>query len=504
MPKQPKGYAIEPKYLYRDACSAALILIDSILFLAVWLEFVEDNNQTGHLLGLGNIGMAYLIYVGLAVYCFHSNGAFSIGVYRRMRVIASEIIGLFLTDFIEVFVSIAITGQFRFFPDFLHRYVPLFLVQAAVTGLLTYPMISVYRMKFPPLQILEVYGDYYRGEASKMNEVPFKYHIGRTMSYHEGTDAVMEAAEGFDAILINDVPAKDKSRILKRCFDSNKRVYFVPSLSDIIVRSASDLNLFDTPLFLCRNRGLSFHYRTEKRFFDIVLSCLALVVLSPLLLIVAIAIKAEDGGPVFYRQERCTLHMRCFEIIKFRSMIVDAEKDGRPHPAGEKDDRITRVGRVIRATRIDELPQLINIIRGDMSIVGPRPERVEHVELYLKEIPEFKYRYKVRGGLTGAAQVYGRYNTTALDKLKFDLMYIENASLVTDVQIIFETLKILFQKESTEGFSKEAQEKIAEGTGETERAQGYSKEAQEKITEGTGETERAEGYSKEAQEKITR
>ena len=146
-------------------------------------------------------------------------------------------------------------------------------------------------------------------------------------------------------------------------------------------------------------------------------------------------------------------------ILKFRSMIVDAEKDGRPHPAGEKDDRITKVGRLIRACRIDELPQLFNILSGDMSIVGPRPERYEHVQKYTNDIPEFKFREKVKGGLTGYAQVYGKYNTTALDKLKMDLTYIANYSFLLDLQIIFETVKILFQKESTEGFdSKRAKE----------------------------------------------
>lgn len=141
-------------------------------------------------------------------------------------------------------------------------------------------------------------------------------------------------------------------------------------------------------------------------------------------------------------------------ILKFRSMIVDAEKDGRPHPAGEKDDRITKVGSFIRACRIDELPQLINILKGDMSIVGPRPERWEHCEKYSEEIPEWNLRNKVRGGLTGYAQVYGKYNTTALDKLKLDLIYITNYSFLLDLQIIFQTVKILLQKESTEGFSE--------------------------------------------------
>lgn len=149
-------------------------------------------------------------------------------------------------------------------------------------------------------------------------------------------------------------------------------------------------------------------------------------------------------------------------MLKFRSMIEDAEKDGKPHPAGEHDDRITRVGRIIRACRVDELPQLLNIIKGEMSIVGPRPERVEHVQMYTEEIPEFVFRLKVKAGLTGMAQVYGKYNTTALDKLKFDLLYITNFSILLDLQIIFETVKILFQKESTEGFSEERVQEMQE------------------------------------------
>ena len=183
-------------------------------------------------------------------------------------------------------------------------------------------------------------------------------------------------------------------------------------------------------------------------------SLMALIILSPVLLITALAIKIEDKGPVIYKQERVTRNGRKFMMLKFRSMIVDAEADGKPHPAGENDPRITKTGSFIRACRIDELPQLINILKGDMSIVGPRPERVEHVEKYSKLIPEFDFRLKMKGGLTGYAQVYGKYNTSPLDKLKLDLTYITNYSLLTDVQIIFETLKILFLKESTEGFDK--------------------------------------------------
>ena len=179
-----------------------------------------------------------------------------------------------------------------------------------------------------------------------------------------------------------------------------------------------------------------------------------LIVLSPLFLILALAIKTDSKGPVFYRQKRLTLNSREFDILKFRSMIVDAEKQAGAVLAADNDPRITKVGNLIRATRLDELPQILNILKGDMSIVGPRPERKCFAEEYAKEIPEFTYRTKVKGGLTGYAQVYGKYNTSAYDKLRLDLMYIENYSLLLDIKLIILTLRIIFRKDSTEGIDK--------------------------------------------------
>jgi len=183
-----------------------------------------------------------------------------------------------------------------------------------------------------------------------------------------------------------------------------------------------------------------------------------MVVALPVMLVIAAAIKLDDHGPVFYKQERVTLDGKLFKILKFRSMIVNAEKDGKSIPATDNDPRITRVGKFIRATRLDELPQILNILKGDMSIVGPRPERLEHVEKYSKDIPEFNYRLKVKGGLTGYAQIYGKYNTSAYDKLRLDLMYIENYSILLDIKLILMTVRILFKKESTEGFDKAGKE----------------------------------------------
>ena len=185
-----------------------------------------------------------------------------------------------------------------------------------------------------------------------------------------------------------------------------------------------------------------------KRLVDLVLSGIALIPLSVVYLVLAIAIKVDDPGPVFFRQDRGTINGKIFRIHKFRSMIVDAEKDNKPHPATERDPRITPVGRILRASRLDELPQLIDILVGNMSLVGPRPERVEHTEKYTEMIPEFEYRLKVRGGLTGYAQLYGKYNTSPVDKLHLDLLYIENYSFLLDIKLIIMTFKILFVKET--------------------------------------------------------
>lgn len=255
-------------------------------------------------------------------------------------------------------------------------------------------------------------------------------------------------------VVFYELSADKRSRWITWCQTEKKSIYFTPSLADIALQGCTVKHLLDTPL-------LKYDYAYErqldygvKRLWDIVLSLLLLVVVSPIFLVTTVAIWLEDRGPVFFKQKRCTKDAKVFEILKFRSMVVDAEKDG-VVPCQENDSRITRVGKIIRATRIDELPQLVNILKGDMSFVGPRPERVEHVEQYQKELPEFKYRMRVKGGLTGYAQIFGKYNTSAYDKLRLDLIYIENQSLLLDLKLMMLTIRTIFQLESTEGFSEE-------------------------------------------------
>ena len=448
------------KLLYRLICITLLTIASTAMFFAVWYRFVKNHNQTGSLLGLGNLGMACGIYAVLYIIIGRGLHSFHIGIDLRSNLLASQGLTIFSVNVIELFISSAITGQFRFFSNFIQIYIPLGLVQIVFLFLLTIIFSNIYVRIFPPFKLIEISGGYSNDLIKKISTRPEKYIIVESVKYNIEEDQLRKKLEEYNGVLINDIPAENKNKIVKICYDMDKRVYFIPKLSDIIVKTSDVVNLFDTPLYLCKNEGISSVELILKRFFDILLSLLAFIVLSPLFLIVAIAIKINDGGPIFYKQERVTLGGSRFKILKFRSMIVDAEKDGKSHPAGEKDDRITKVGKVIRATRVDELPQLINIIKGEMSIVGPRPERVEHVEKYSEDIQEFIFRNKVKGGLTGYAQVYGKYNTSALDKLKMDLIYITNYSLLIDLQILFETVKTFFKKDSTEGFSEEEQKRM--------------------------------------------
>lgn len=269
-------------------------------------------------------------------------------------------------------------------------------------------------------------------------------------------EKICDDIEKFDAVVINGIDLDSRNEILKYCYKNSIRVYIVPTVQDIVINNSNTIHLIDTPMFLLRNRGLSPENRFVKRTIDIMISLTALIIVSPVMIIIALLIKVYDRGPALFKQKRLTIDGKVFEVYKFRSMIVDAEKDGVARLASKNDNRITPVGKFIRMVRIDELPQLLNILKGDMSIVGPRPERPEIAEEYMKEMPEFEYRLKVKAGLTGYAQVLGKYNTTPKDKLLLDMMYIENYSLFLDFKLMLMTIKILFMSESTEGVDEGA------------------------------------------------
>ena len=260
---------------------------------------------------------------------------------------------------------------------------------------------------------------------------------------------------GVEAVLLCGIQSSQRNDILKYCIDHDVLAYVRPNIGDLLISNAQSFRMNNLPVLLCQRATPSLFYLFIKRLVDLVLSGVALVVSSPFMLATAIAIKVYDGGPVLFTQKRMTLDRRVFVIHKFRSMKVDADKGGKGIVTLQNDDRITPVGKIIRACRLDELPQLYDIFVGNMTIVGPRPERLETIELYEKEMPEFGLRLQVKGGLTGYAQVYGKANTSPYDKLQMDLMYIAEQGIVTDLKIIFATIKILFMPESTEGFEEE-------------------------------------------------
>lgn len=393
-----------------------------------------------------------IIYVLLNFILFHYCDGFKFGHIKLSDVTISQWISVFIANFVTYFqICLIFNGMVTPMPMIL-----ITLIDFVAASVLSYLFTAIYHAYCIPKRMIMIYGNNDAPTLKrKMDTRSDKYQIKRMMSCNEYSfDEITKAIPEYDAVVINDVDAKSRNDLLKFCYKNSIRTYSVPKLSDVIYSGSDDIVLFDTPLKLIRGRGLTPAQRFLKRTMDLVLCFIAMIPSSVIMLIIAAAIKIEDGGSVFYRQKRITKDNREFEILKFRSMIENAETDGKPHPATENDDRITHVGKVIRALRVDELPQLLNIIKGDMSIVGPRPERVEHCELYGQQIPEFEFRNKVKGGLTGYAQVYGKYNTTPLDKLKFDLMYIENYSLALDIKLILMTIRILFKKESTEGFEE--------------------------------------------------
>lgn len=438
----------EEKDLIRKLEGMAEVLILTVLYFYIWkTQYSVMYVRTFY--GRGRIVMMGIYFIIMYVIMYLTEGL-RFGNLKLFDVVVSQWISVLVTNFIT-FWQICLILNIMTDP------VPMLwltLLDLGITVALPFIFTWIYHLTYVPRDMVLVYGK--RNALNlrfKILERPDKYAVTSIISSSEPFEKIKAQLLSHDAVIINDVPAEIRNDILKFCYEKDIRTYIVPKISDVIIGGASNINLFDTPLLLVRGTGLSIGQKAVKRFLDIVLSALAIGVLSPVFLVTAIAIKAEDGGSVFFRQKRVTRDGRIFTILKFRSMHEDAEKYGAQLTV-DNDPRITKVGRFIRRCRIDELPQLINIIRGDMSIVGPRPERIENYELYEKEIPEFKYRTKVKAGLTGYAQVYGKYNTTAYDKLRLDLMYIENYSIILDIKLVLMTFRTLFQKESTQGFEE--------------------------------------------------
>ena len=434
------------KRIIKFMSSAAIVAMEAGIYGFVWVTYY--NRLLEFPFWRRGNWLMIAVYAVLLIFFEQMYGGFKVGFYKKWNVIYSQILALVIVNVIT-YLQIALIDK-RFHSLTLMG--GILVTEIIVAVIWAFAFQFIYSRLFPRRHMLLVYGE--RPIFHLMQKISTredKYQICNIIHYEEGVDEIMRLADQYDAIIIGDIPAHERNQLLKRCFGQGIRTYTVPKISDIINRSSDDLNLFDTPLLLSRNEDLKIEQLFAKRMMDVVCSFFGLLISSPFFLIIAFLIKATDRGPVFYKQIRLTRNGKEFEIYKFRTMIQDAEKDGHARLASEHDDRILPVGRFLRATRLDELPQLINVLKGEMSMVGPRPERPELAVEIEKELPEFPYRLKVKAGLTGYAQIYGKYNTTAYDKLKLDLTYIRNYSFFLDLKLMIMTPKIMLMKESTEG-----------------------------------------------------
>ena len=402
--------------------------------------------------------MEIAFYGVMLFFLAHMYGGMRVGYLRNAEVVFSQAFATLAAN-VLLYAELSILAKALFVP---HAFVIMTVFQIIVAIIWSNFSYLVYKSIFPPRKLLLVHGPRpIEGIIAKFASRKDKYKIEKCIDIENGAEAVLEEiARGYEAgeytaVVLWDISTQDRNEILKYCYACSIRVYIMPKITDVILQGAEELHLFDTPILLTREYSLSLEQRFIKRTIDIVCSLILLIVASPIMLVTAIVIKLYDKGPVLYKQVRCTRDQREFYIMKFRSMRVDAEKDGVARLAQKNDSRITPIGKFIRKVRIDELPQLINILKGDMSFIGPRPERPEIIAQYLEIMPEFAFRMKVKAGLAGYAQVYGKYNTTPYDKLKLDLTYIENYSLWRDIQLMLLTLKILFWPDSTEGVEAE-------------------------------------------------
>ena len=436
-----------------------MILADAGMILFILnriynLEFRTQLYLRGHIFVIA-------LYIGVFLFLGQVFGGLLVGIRRIGEIMFSFLFTAVLSDIFFYFIVMLLSYKFPVpWPLLL-----VLLLQLVFSYIWIFAFGSLYARCFRPYDVLLIYsGRSIDSFKKKLKERRDQLIIAEAVNADISEAELRKCLNRYNTVMLWDIPANDRNNIFKICYEESKRIYVIPKISDIILNGSTSVHFFDTPLLLTEGNPLEYEERIIKRGMDIILSLALIIITSPIMLITAAVIKLTDGGPVFYRQIRCTKNSREFKIIKFRSMVVDAEKQGVAVMALENDPRITPVGRFIRKCRIDELPQLFNVLKGDMSFVGPRPERPEFIAKFKETMPEFAYRMKVKAGITGYAQLYGKYNTRPYDKLKFDLNYIEQYSIWLDIKLMILTLKILFTRESTEG----ADSLITAGEGEKE------------------------------------
>lgn len=438
------------KKIQQELLNGFNILLVTGAFWLCWSYFYASQ-ITHPFYYVGNLIMVFLF--GLFYYfTSHLYNGYSLPISRIYELVYSQALAALISDGILYLITILINRHYiSFFP-----FVPTFLLQFFLITLWTVAAHQWYFRVFPPRKTVVILGQGQNvDKLVKQYGMDVHFDVQSVVPVEECLKDIPGTIGQAEVVFCCGLHSHNRNLVTKYCVAHKIGTYVIPRIGDVIMDSAKKVHLFHLPMMAVQRYNPSPEFLFFKRLYDIVLSLVALVLFAPIMAAVAVAIKMTDGGDIFYRQARLTKDGKVFQVLKFRSMRMDAEKDGVARlSTGENDPRVTKVGRFIRAVRFDELPQLLNILKGDMAIVGPRPERPEISAQYAKAMPEWNLRLQAKCGLTGYAQVYGQYNTTPYDKLLLDLMYIAKPSLFEDFKIIFATVKILFMKDSTEGVAE--------------------------------------------------
>lgn len=434
---------IKPRLLL-TAFNLVNIVFAAAIFGLCWRWFYAPAAQTG------SWEIWCVIALFCVIYCLMSRAydAFEVALQGLRETVGSQLLALLITHVILYCVTCLLVRRAA---------APLPLLASWAVSTICAALWSAVKRKWyfsacPAKRSVIVYDGY-----TNVGDMIGLYGLEKNFTVTDAVEieaclADLSVLDGAEVVFLSNVSSGNRNEILKYCVARGVQVYMTPRIGDTLMQAARQVRLFHLPALCVEGYRPSLLYLALKRAFDLLASALALLILSPVFLVTAICIKVCDGGPVFYTQERLTKGGKIFKIHKFRSMHVDAEKDGVARlSTGDHDDRVTPVGRALRKLHIDELPQLVDILRGDLSVVGPRPERPEIAAQYEAIMPEFRLRLQAKAGLTGCAQVYGKYNTRPYDKLRMDLIYIAHPSVIADLRICFATVKAIFLPESTEG-----------------------------------------------------
>ena len=447
------------KKLLRECDRIIVLLLKTILYLALfwifyrlyavfnWQLLVKTGNRT---MAVTILSYMFAGYLFVKIY-----GGYDIGKRKNKPIIISLSLAAILTDIVAYLMLSVMNTNDNNNRLFMFEQPWLLLVVIALQMFLIFVWVhfgnwAFFKIHDPERCLIITSSQRSLNEISRcVKKYRLQYNISRNADYRN--ENLKEIIPQYDTIFIYDVPVKERTEIAQFCYQSMKNVYINPEMADVVERDSNHVMLDDVSLLELSTLGLTAEQRFIKRTSDIIISSLALIIFSPVLLISAIAIKIEDGGPVFFKQNRATRGGKIFSVYKLRTMKQDVDN----YVSTVDDDRITKVGAFLRRFRLDEIPQFLNVLGGDMSIVGPRPEMLANIFNYTTELPEFEYRLRVKAGITGYAQIAGKYNTSPRDKLVLDLMYIEEYSFWMDVKLIFQTIIVVFKNDSTEAFDVE-------------------------------------------------